>query len=85
MLETREYNADGEPFYSYSYAYDDKGNMTERRSQNANGADSYTRYEYAYDAEGNWTQRRTLKEVERFEEKVLEPSEVTYRMISYYP
>lgn len=85
ILETNEYDSDGEVFYSYSYAYDDAGNITERRSESVNGPQTLTRYEYAYDDEGNWTQRRTLKEVERFGENVLEPSEVTYRMISYYP
>lgn len=83
LTETTEYDADDEPFYTYRYAYDERGNVTLREGRSPDGSGSLLRYEYDYDEAGNWVTRRTFREVMRFGEPTLEPSEVTRRTIRY--
>ncbi len=83
LLGTTEYDADDEPFYRYGYAYDEHGTLTRRSSLGADGSGSVLVYEYDYDPAGNWVTRRAFKELERFGETVLEPSEVSRRDIQY--
>lgn len=83
LVEATEYDADGEPFYHYAYAYDDRGNPTRRETRGSSGEATVLSYGYDYDEAGNWVTRRTFKEVERFGETVLEPSEVTWRTLRY--
>jgi protein TonB len=67
------------------YKYDDKGNIVEMTLLNADGS-IMTRevYQYEFDAMGNWTKMVTSVAVVENSKLTYEPTEVTYRSISYY-
>ncbi len=67
------------------YKYDDKGNIVEMTLFNADGS-IMTRenYQYEFDAMGNWTKMVTSVAVIDNGHLTFEPTEVTYRSISYY-
>ena len=68
-----------------TYKYDEKGNISEMTLFNADGSllgkEVYT---YEYDFVGNWTKMTTSVAVVEGGKLSLEPTEVTYRTISYY-
>lgn len=67
------------------YKYDDKGNITEMTLLNADGSIlSKEKYEYDFDAMGNWTRMVTSVAVVENGQMSFEPSEVTYRFITYF-
>lgn len=67
------------------YGYDDKGNITEMTLLNADGSVlSKEKYDYDFDAMGNWTRMVTSVAVIENGKMSFEPSEVTYRFITYY-
>lgn len=67
------------------YKYDDKGNISEMTLINADGSLLSTEvYKYDYDAIGNWTKMTTSVAVIEGGKVIFEPSEVTYRLITYY-
>ena len=67
------------------YKYDDKGNMVEMTMLNADGSLlSKEVYAYEFDALGNWTKMTTSVAVIEGGKIIYEPTEVTYRTISYY-
>ena len=84
LTETTEFDADDEPFFSYVYSYDERGNILERSSRSVDGSGSTLRYDYTYDESGNWTLRRGSRLATRFGEEVFEPFELTRRTLSYY-
>ena len=67
------------------YKYDDKGNIVEMTLHNDDGSllakEVYT---YEFDAVGNWVKMTTAVAVIEGGRVSFEPSEVTYRTISYY-
>src|SRR5207248_2901521 len=67
------------------YKYDERGNMVEMTLHNDDGSllakEVYT---YEFDAVGNWTKMTTAVAVMEGGQVSFEPSEVTYRTISYY-
>jgi YD repeat-containing protein len=67
------------------YAYDDKGNVREMtlRDDN-NNILSKEIYSYEYDAIGNWVKMITSAVVYEGGKMTQQPTEVTYRQISYY-
>ncbi len=67
------------------YKYDDKGNISEMTLYNADGS-LLTKevYTYEYDFVGNWTKMTTSVAVIEGGKLSFEPTEVTYRTISYY-
>lgn len=67
------------------YKYDDKGNIVEMTLLNADGS-IMTRevYQYEFDAMGNWTKMVTSVAIIENGKLTYEPTEVTYRSISYY-
>jgi TonB family protein len=67
------------------YKYDDKGNISEMTLYNADGS-LLTKevYTYEYDFVGNWTKMTTAVAVIEGGKLSFEPTEVTYRTISYY-
>jgi YD repeat-containing protein len=85
LIKTTEFNEEDKPFYTYTYAYDDKGNMTERMTETEDGTKDTYRYSYEYDEAGNWVKRETQRLTDKFGEEVLEPTEVTHRSILYFP
>lgn len=85
LVKTTEFNDQNEAFYTYTYAYDEHGNMTERVNEPKEGDREVYRYTYEYDEAGNWVRRETQRLVEKFGEETLEPTEVTHRMIQYFP
>lgn len=67
------------------YKYDDKGNIVEMSLFNADGTLlSKEVYAYEFDAFGNWTKMTTSVAVIEGGKVSFEPTEVTYRTISYY-
>jgi TonB family protein len=67
------------------YKYDDKGNISEMTLSGADGAlISKEVYKYDYDSIGNWTRMTTSVAVVENGSISFEPTEVTYRTISYY-
>ena len=67
------------------YKYDDKGNIREMTLLNADGSLlSKEIYSYEYDFAGNWTKMTTSVAVVEGGKVNFEPTEVTYRTISYY-
>jgi TonB family protein len=67
------------------YKYDDKGNISEMTLVNADGTLlSKEVYTYDYDFVGNWTKMTTSVAVIENGKLSFEPTEVTYRSISYY-
>jgi TonB family protein len=67
------------------YKYDDKGNIVEMTLLNADGTLlSKEVYTYEFDSFGNWTKMTASIAVIEGGKLSYEPTEVTYRMISYY-
>ncbi|HEX8890771.1 MAG TPA: energy transducer TonB [Pyrinomonadaceae bacterium] len=67
------------------YKYDDKGNIVEMTLTDASGSLlSKEVYAYEFDAFGNWTKMTTSVAVIEGGKISFEPTEVTYRTISYY-
>ncbi len=67
------------------YKYDDKGNISEMTLLNSDGSLlSKEAYSYDYDFIGNWTKMTTSVAVIDNGKLNFEPTEVTYRSISYY-
>lgn len=68
-----------------SYKYDEKGNISEMTLYNPDGSllgkEVYT---YEYDFVGNWTKMTTSVAIIEGGKLSFEPTEVTYRLISYY-
>ncbi len=85
LIKTTEFNEENKAFYTYTYSYDEHGNITERMTETEDGTKDVYRYTYDYDEAGNWIKRETKRLVDKFGEEVLEPSEVTHRSILYFP
>ncbi|MGB7922877.1 MAG: hypothetical protein WCF57_06505 [Pyrinomonadaceae bacterium] len=68
------------------YRYDDKGRLVETtmRDRNDNSILSREAYTYEFDAVGNWTKMNTFLVLYEGGKLSYEPTEVTYRNISYY-
>ncbi len=67
------------------YKYDDKGNIVEMTLLNSDGSLlSKEVYSYELDSFGNWTKMTTSVALIEGGKLSYEPTEVTYRMISYY-
>jgi len=67
------------------YKYDERGNMVEMTLHNDDGSLLAKEvYNYEFDAVGNWTKMTTSVAVIEGGQISFEPSEVTYRTISYY-
>jgi TonB family protein len=67
------------------YKYDDKGNIIEMTLFNADGSVmSKEVYQYEFDAMNNWTKMVTSVAIIENGKLTFEPTEVTYRSISYY-
>lgn len=67
------------------YQYDDKGNMTEMSLFGADGSLlSKETYSYEFDNNGNWIKMTTSVAVVEGGKISFEPSEITYRTITYY-
>jgi TonB family protein len=67
------------------YKYDDKGNISEMTLSATDGSlISKEVYKYDYDSLGNWTKMTTSVAVVENGSISFEPTEVTYRTISYY-
>jgi periplasmic protein TonB len=67
------------------YKYDDKGNMVEMTLYNDDGSlQAKEVYTYEFDAVGNWVKMTTAVAIIEGGKITFEPSEVTYRTISYF-
>lgn len=67
------------------YRYDDKGNIVEMVVLGSDGSIlSKEAYDYEFDPVGNWTRMNTAVAVYENGKVTFEPTEVTYRTISYY-
>jgi ketosteroid isomerase-like protein len=98
LLETTTYDAKGKRIDSAyflvpinarvgreEYAHDDKGNVSGMTLRDANNNIlSKEVYSYEYDAVGNWVKMLTYTVVYEAGKTAQQPTEVTYRNISYY-
>jgi protein TonB len=98
MLETAAYDVKGtkteNAYFPVSgatltgkevYKYDDKGNISEMTLHGADGSlIAKEVYSYEYDFVGNWTKMTTSVAVITGGKITFEPTEVTYRTITYY-
>jgi protein TonB len=67
------------------YKYDERGDIIEMTLLNADGSVmTKERYDYEFDAMGNWTKMLTSVALVEGGETKFEPTEVTYRFISYF-
>ncbi|HZB47135.1 MAG TPA: TonB family protein [Pyrinomonadaceae bacterium] len=67
------------------YKYDERGNIVEMTLHNADGSVmSKEKYDYEFDAMGNWTKMVTSVALVENGQLRFEPTEVTYRFISYF-
>ncbi|HKR59916.1 MAG TPA: TonB family protein, partial [Pyrinomonadaceae bacterium] len=67
------------------YRYDDKGNIVEMVVLGTDGSIlSKEAYDYEFDQMGNWTKMSSAVAVYENGKVTFEPTEVTYRTISYY-
>jgi len=67
------------------YKYDERGNIVEMTLLNADGSVmTKERYDYEFDAMGNWTKMLTSVALVENGETKFEPTEVTYRYITYF-
>ena len=67
------------------YQYDERGNIVEMTLVNADGSVmTKERYDYEFDAMGNWTKMLTSVALVENGETKFEPTEVTYRYITYF-
>ena len=67
------------------YKYDERGNIVEMTLLNADSSVmTKERYDYEFDAMGNWTKMVTSVALVENGETKFEPTEVTYRYISYF-
>jgi protein TonB len=67
------------------YKYDDKGNIVEMTLRNEDGSLLAKEvYGYEFDAVGNWVKMTTSVAIIEGGKVTFEPSEVTYRTISYF-
>jgi len=67
------------------YQYDDKGNIIEMTLKATDGSVlSKERYEYEFDEVGNWKKMTSALAVYENGRLGYEPTEVTYRTITYY-
>jgi protein TonB len=67
------------------YKYDDKGNIVEMTLRNEDGSLLAKEvYGYEFDAVGNWVKMTTSVAIIEGGKLTFEPSEVTYRTISYF-
>jgi protein TonB len=67
------------------YKYDERGNIVEMTLRNDDGTLlSKEVYTYEFDAVGNWVKMTTSVAIIEGGQVTFEPSEVTYRTISYY-
>lgn len=67
------------------YKYDERGNIMEMTLHHADGSVmSKEKYDYEFDAMGNWTKMVTSVALVENGQLRFEPTEVTYRFISYF-
>lgn len=72
--------------YRSVYSYDKEGHPAEKIHYGATGdMESKKSYRYKYDSEGNWVTQTAWESANSDDKTVLEPTEVTYRTITYYP
>ena len=84
-IENTSYPIEAGPVGKEEYKYDERGNITEMTVRDDHGAIvSREAYSYEFDKLGNWTKMVTSLVVFENGELKREPTEVTYRTVTYY-
>ncbi len=84
-IENTSYPIKGGVVGKEEYKYDERGNITEMTVRDDKGAIlSREAYDYQFDKLGNWTKMTTSLVVFENGELKREPTEVTYRTVTYY-
>jgi tetratricopeptide (TPR) repeat protein len=84
-IENTSYPIAGSLVGKEEYKYDERGNITEMTLRDEHGAIlSREAYSYEFDKIGNWTKMLTSLVVFENGELKREPTEVTYRTVTYY-
>lgn len=86
LTEVITYGRAGTLSSRWVYTYDAKGNQTQWIEYRPDGSVSIKQtYTYEFDATGNWIKKVVSEVTTDGDEASLEPSEVIYRTITYYP
>jgi antitoxin component YwqK of YwqJK toxin-antitoxin module len=85
LQEEHTYNAFDTLLSTRRYTYDSRGNVREEQAYKADGSlQGKWQHTYDYDAHGNWIKRATSAWLLSADGTAVEPSEVTYRTLTYY-
>lgn len=85
-VDNRTYPVVDSPVGQETYDYDEAGRLSRTTVRNEQGGIlSRTQYSYEFDAAGNWVKMTSSVVVSASGQQRLEPVEVAYRTILYYP
>jgi YD repeat-containing protein len=85
-VDNRTYPVVDSPLGQETYDYDEAGRLLRTTVRNEQGVIlSRTQYSYEFDAAGNWVKMTSSLVVSESGRQSLEPVEVAYRTIIYYP
>jgi hypothetical protein len=85
-IDNRTYPVVDSPLGQETYEYDEAGHLLRTIIRNEQGVIlSRTEYSYEFDAAGNWIKMTSSVVVSESGQQRLEPVEVAYRTITYYP
>jgi YD repeat-containing protein len=85
-VDNETYPVVNSPLGQETYEYDEQGHLTGSTVHDEHGVVlRRSVYSYEFDQAGNWVKMTTSIEVTESGQKRLEPVEVTYRTIAYYP
>jgi YD repeat-containing protein len=85
-IDNKTYPVVNSPIGQETYDYDEAGRLLRTTVRNEQGVIlSRTEYSYEFDAAGNWVKMTSSVVVSESGRRRLEPIEVAYRTITYYP
>lgn len=85
-IDNKTYPVVNSPIGQETYDYDEAGRLLRTTVRNEKGVVlSRTEYSYEFDAAGNWVKMTSSVVVSESGRQRLEPIEVAYRTITYYP
>ncbi|MCA1567719.1 MAG: hypothetical protein LC803_19150 [Acidobacteria bacterium] len=85
-IDNKTYPVVNSPIGQETYDYDEAGRLLRTTVRNEQGVVlSRTEYSYEFDAAGNWVKMISSVVVSESGQQRLEPVEVAYRTITYYP
>lgn len=83
LMGSASYQPNGSRIAMSAYVYDGNGNVVEEAFYNVDGLSKW-RYTYDSDSNGNWVKQTTSHLVNKSGTLIYEPTDLTYRTITYY-